>query len=275
MRGSKYWSKPENELHVVEPGELVLGYRDNLGNVSPTPSIRGKDVGRNGSFLVIRQLEQDVHKFTAYVTQQAKRLHNDNRVPGFQGADLEHWVAARMVGRWRDGSSLVRYSHPPAAKPVPGEEPRRPDNDFRFGREDEDGLRCPLGAHIRRANPRDSLEPGSKLQLAISNRHRILRVGRPFVRADQVRSGLLFMCINADIERQFEFLQQTWLLGSNFHGLEDEIDPVVGYRGPNDSMTVPTPNGPVRMSGLAKFVTVRGGGYFFIPSKSVLHELAP
>ena len=82
------------------------------------------------------------------------------------------------------------------------------------------------------------------------------------------------MCINADIERQFEFLQQTWLLGSNFHGLENEIDPVVGYRGSGDSMTIPTPNGPVRMSGLAKFVTVRGGGYFFIPGKSVLYELA-
>ena len=130
-----------------------------------------------------------------------------------------------------------------------------------------------MGAHTRRANPRDSLEPGSPLQLAISNRHRILRVGRPFIPERKCDPGLLFMCINADIERQFEFLQQTWLLGPNFHGLEDEIDPIVGYRGPNDSMSVPTPNGPVRMSGLAKFVTVRGGGYFFIPSRSALCEL--
>jgi deferrochelatase/peroxidase EfeB len=87
-------------------------------------------------------------------------------------------------------------------------------------------------------------------------------------------AGLLFMCVNADIERQFEFLQQTWILGPNFHDLDDEIDPVVGYRGPGDTMSIPTPRGPLRLQGLAKFVTTRGGGYFFLPSRSALERLA-
>lgn len=342
MRGSKNWSKPEYAMHVVEPGELLLGYRDNLGNIAPSPSCNGKDIGRNGTFLVMRQLEQHTREFDKYVEREADRLEREGRVPGFTGDDLKHWVAARMVGRWRDGSSLVRNAHPPSTKTTPEPSPKvaapspkvaaavtaadvalsktaaealsetmevlavavavpsktvaaaslpttstavppppsptdapSPDNEFQYGTEDPYGLRCPLGAHIRRANPRDSFDPGSPLQLAISNRHRILRVGRAFIPEDKSDPGLLFMCINADIERQFEFLQQTWLLGSNFHGLDDEIDPMVGYRGPEDSMTVPTPNGPVRMSGLEKFVTVRGGGYFFIPGKSVLYELAP
>ena len=355
MRGSKHWSKPEYAMHVVEPGELVLGYRDNLGTIAPSPSRDGKDIGRNGTFLVMRQLEQHTEEFKKYVREKASKLEQDGRIPGFKGADLEHWVAARMIGRWRDGSSLVRNPHPPAgggagaatktavapvftvmppsasvvaalqkveaalsAAKAPSEaavahspaaeesrwadphtalsatvvvapsanvvaalkkveaalSPAPPDNEFQYGTEDPYGLRCPLGAHIRRANPRDSLDPGSKLQLAISNRHRILRVGRLFIPKPHGDPGLLFMCINADIERQFEFLQQTWLLGPNFHGLEDEIDPVVGYRGEADSMTVPTPNGPVRMSGLSRFVTVLGGGYFFIPGRSALDELA-
>jgi Dyp-type peroxidase family len=269
MRGTKHWSRPEKAIHVVEPGELLLGYRDNLGNVSPTPSSRGEDIGRNGTFLVIRQLQQDVTAFQNYSRDEATKLEKDPRVQGLTGEDLRHWVQASMVGRWRDGSSLVRYPHPP----TPGA-PREPDNDFRFGREDPDGLRCPFGAHVRRANPRDSLEPGSELQLAISNRHRILRVGRTYQPKPGKKPGLLFMCINADIERQFEFLQQTWILGSNFHGLDNEIDPIVGYRGKDDSMTVPTSRGPVRLQGFARFVKVLGGGYFFIPGKRATRILS-
>jgi hypothetical protein len=82
------------------------------------------------------------------------------------------------------------------------------------------------------------------------------------------------MCINADIERQFELVQQTWLLGPNFHGLDDEIDPVVGYRCAADSMTVTTPRGPVRMRGLSKFVSVLGGAYFFVPGRSAMRMLS-
>ncbi|MGH8674238.1 MAG: Dyp-type peroxidase, partial [Burkholderiales bacterium] len=287
MRGSKHWSKPENAMHMIEPGELVLGYRDNLGNLSPSPCCKGEDIGRNGTFLVIRQLEQDRAEFDKCIAREAERLEKDPRVSGFTGDELKHWVGARMVGRWRDGSSLVRYPHPPkeevkeakepkanATAPAPAEEEKknataRPvDNDFHFGREDPDGLRCPLGAHIRRANPRDSFEPDSPLQLAISNRHRILRVGRIYKPGNGEKPGLLFMCINADLERQFEFLQQTWLLGPNFHGLDDEIDPIVGFRGEGETMTVPTPLGPVRLQALSKFVKVLGGGYFFIPGRS-------
>jgi len=274
MRGALESSRAENATHVVEPGELVLGYRDNLGNLSPAPCDRGTDFGRNSTFLVIRQLEQHRAAFDACVDEQAARLAGNPRTPPYPLAELKHWVAARMVGRWRDGSSLVRNAHPPAPPGTPGAAARPADNDFSFGREDPDGMRCPFGAHIRRANPRDSFEPGSAVQLAISNRHRILRVGRVYKPAPDFDSGLLFMCVNADIERQFEFLQQTWILGSSFHGLDDEVDPVVGYRGNGDSMTVPTPRGPLRLQGLAKFVTTRGGGYFFLPGKSALRALS-
>lgn len=268
MRGSKRWSETDYAMHVVEPGELVLGYRDNLGNVVPTPHSHGRDIGRNGTFMVIRQLEQDKAAFDQYVDYQANRLQDDPALPSYSLAELRHWVAAHMVGRWKDGSSLVRNLHPPAQ--AASVEELTADNTFQFGREDPDGLRCPLGSHIRRANPRESFDPGSETQIAISNRHRILRVGRVYQPDSKTpKPGLLFMCINADIERQFEFIQQTWLLGPNFHDLDNEADPIVGSDG-TGSFTVRTNTGPVRMSAISRFVTTRGGAYFFVPGRSVL-----
>ena len=155
----------------------------------------------------------------------------------------------------------------------------QPDNDFLFGAEDPQGLRCPFGAHIRRANPRESFAPGSQEQLAITNRHRILRVGRRYRPADGERPGLFFMCLNADLERQFEFVQQTWLQAPAFHGLIDERDPIVGSRHPDaqvpdDGFSLPTRQAPVRFKGMPEFVRTLGGGYFFVPGRSLLRYLA-
>jgi deferrochelatase/peroxidase EfeB len=80
-------------------------------------------------------------------------------------------VAAKMFGRWKNGSPLVRYPDGPGASQ---------DNDFLYAAQDPFGMSCPLGAHIRRANPRDSLLPGVIDPLTISNSHRLLRVGRPY-----------------------------------------------------------------------------------------------
>jgi len=271
MRGSMRWSKAENATHSVEPGELVLGYRDNLGTTAPLLQCKGRDIGRNGSFLVVRQLEQHKDEFDRYAAAAADALADDPRVPKLSRAELAEWIKAKMVGRWKDGTSLVKHPEKPGSQ---DDALRAPDNTFMFGREDRDGLRCPLGAHIRRANPRDSFEPGSPVQLGITNRHRILRVGRIYEPAQGAEPGLLFMCVNADIERQFEFLQQTWLLGPDFDGLHNEIDPVVGHGGDNHTMTIPTPGGPLRLPRLNKFVKVRGGGYFFMPGKSAVRALA-
>ena len=273
MRGTKRWAEKKHSMNLVEPGELVLGYPDNLGYCAPSPRAGAQDLGRNGSFLVVRQLEQDVNGFRAYLADTARALAADPRVPRDALVPLEDWLGAKMIGRWMaDGTSLVRYPHRPGS--LTGA-PRAPDNDFLFGTEDPDGLRCPFGAHIRRANPRDSLDPGSALQVEISNRHRILRVGRRYAPQNgSPNPGLLFMCVNADIEGQFEFLQQTWMLGSSFHGLENEVDPIVGRHSANDVFTIPTPHGPLRLRGMRDFIRVRGGAYFFMPSRDTLSRLA-
>jgi cytochrome P450/deferrochelatase/peroxidase EfeB len=296
IKGTRKWYEDQNELHGVEAGEMILGYPDNRGFYPPTPQVTAKqdakddlplvpsalparwpqfggewvnaprDLGRNGSFLVIRQLEQDVAGFNAYLEQSAAKLRD-------AWPDLNitaDWLAAKMVGRWKDGTSLVRNPG--------GTERPVIDNDFLLGRDDPEGLKCPLGAHIRRANPRDSLKPGDKDQIAISNRHRIFRVGRPYIeRGSDGRTeakGLIFMCVNADIERQFEFIQQTWIASPYFHGLGRENDPLVAPVRHDATFTIPTHRGPITLRNMSSFVSTKGGGYFFLPSRSALRFLS-
>jgi deferrochelatase/peroxidase EfeB len=346
IRGTYRGLRNPDPIHLVEPGEFILGYPDNRGNLPPGPLMNplddpdnrlpirdddGQDgsfganivnapreIARNGSFLVIRQLEQDHDRFWAYCEGEAARLHDRLPAPYRITKDF---IGAKLVGRWPDGSSLVRNPYEPrsretlthdtlrpasrtagrhpaveAAPTVTREpshrsgqtevvdhrdakghatEPDYADNDFLFGTEDPQGLRCPYGAHIRRANPRDSLAPGSQDQVDISNRHRIIRVGRGYVAQEGQKPGLLFMCLNGDLERQFEFVQQTWLGSETFHGLSGERDPLAGNRtGCPNGFTVPTRDGPVRLSPLSRFVTPRGGGYFFLPGKALLQFLS-
>ena len=332
MRGTYRGLRNDDPIHLVEPGELVLGYPDNRGQAPPGPSMSAaldpeqllpveadeddfgtftgeqpRMIGRNGSFLVIRQLEQDFEGFNAFCAKEASRvLPYFADLPIFCDGEL---IAAKMIGRWHDGSSLVRHPYVSATRlrqlrgngsPAPTSRPKTrpadpkassidqpetqseqalpgrsiyPDNDFLFGAEDPQGLRCPYGAHIRRANPRDSFSPGSNEQIEISNRHRILRVGRQY--EHEGSRGLMFMCLNADLERQFEFIQQTWMGSSKFHGLDAETDPIVtdGTQG-RCGFTIPTRNGPVALNPLPQFVTVRGGGYFFLAGRQLLNYLA-
>jgi Dyp-type peroxidase family len=320
IRGTYRALRRHDPIHVVEAGEFVLGYPDNRGNHPPGPRLsplldpnnrlpitaasddfatnivdQPRDIGRNGTFLVIRQLEQNVAAFDEYCKQEAARL-KDRLPPPYQVT--AGFIAAKLVGRWKDGSSLARYpyrsrtadaqakvpskamSRPQSASGESGaiDPPDKPgaglDNDFLLGAEDPEALRCPFGAHIRRANPRDSFDPASPEQLAISNRHRMLRVGRPYQPQDGHHPGLLFMCLNGDIERQFEFIQQTWLASPSFHGLSGEQDPIVGDGAGATGFTIPSRDGPLRLKPLPRFVTTLGGGYFFVPSKRLLSFLA-
>ena len=151
------------------------------------------------------------------------------------------------------------------------------DESFLFGRDDPQGLACPFGAHIRRANPRDQFDADNKTQMSITNRHRIIRRGRSYVDGDVSTSdaqGLLFMCLNADIERQFEFLQQTWIGSTSFGPLRNEADPLIALNRTDGTYTIPTLGGPKQLMGMPSFVSVIGGGYFFLPGRQALKFLS-
>lgn len=296
--------------NLIATGEFLLGYPNEYGLYTDRPLIPPqqaaalppaeeepalRDLGRNGTYLVFRQLDQDVRGFWRWVQHAA-------------GADAPSLALAEaMVGRHIDGAPFGALGQ----RDIPGvvTKPDYPRNDFTYAR-DRAGVTCPIGAHIRRANPRTGDYPTGRTglikrlltmlgltgtaeddRIASTRFHRILRRGREYGQdldrhdalkpdAPDPKSGLHFICLNANPARQFEFVQGAWMASAKFAGMSDEQDPLLGNRvpfpvnQPTDRFTRPTAEGPCLVSsGLPQFVTVVGGAYFFLPGIRALDWL--
>jgi deferrochelatase/peroxidase EfeB len=304
--------------NVVMLGEFVLGYPNEYGKYTTRPLISDpsadlpdaedapgmKDIGRNGTYLVMRQIEQDVRGFWRYLNRQAEGDH-----------DRSQYFAERLVGRRMSGDPLL----PLTKGNINGVGPDLDDinrNCFTF-ESDPDGVVCPLGAHVRRANPRNADLPtgtpsgvigrllrilaldrlsgnaGASRDLVASTRfHRLLRRGREYgpevtpaqrleaAPSGELPTGLNFICLSANIGRQFEFIQSAWIMNSKFDGLDGESDPLLGNREaiagcPANTFSLPVSDGVRRhLEGVPRFTTVRGGAYFFLPGLRALRYLA-
>jgi len=309
---------PKTQLdytNIVALGEVLLGYRNEYKKITDRPLLEPdassagllpaldepekKDLARNGTYLVMRQLQQDVRKFWQFIDVKA----------GHDSAEADK-LAAAMVGRTRGGESLV----PNRKEAIPGVRGAKQVslNQFTFDG-DASGTQCPFGAHVRRANPRNADFPGrrpgllKRLIVALGfgtekfrsdlissvRFHRILRRGRAYgpelTPADALTAappneperGLHFICLNANISRQFEFLQGAWIASTKFSGMTGESDPLLGNRQPipgcpvTSDFNLPQEGGlRRRISGLPQFVTVRGGAYFFLPGLRALQYFA-
>jgi Dyp-type peroxidase family len=252
-----WWPLSRMRWRAIKPGEFVLGYDDEDAGPAPAPPA---PFHRNATFMVWRKLHQDVAGFRAQLAEQADRL----------GLDPE-LVAAKIVGRWRDGSPLAL--RPDAPDPDLGNDKGRA-NDFRYG-DDALGLRCPRGAHVRRTNPRDALGWEGRL----SARHRILRRGMPYgpplpdgAPDDGAARGLLFVCLQASIARQFEIVQAQWCNDGNAFGLGGEPDAIAGPAG-RPARHVIEGHPPRFVSLMRSCVECRGGEYLLVPSIGALRAL--
>jgi Dyp-type peroxidase family len=257
-------------------GEFVLGFEDEESRTArnprkrPLPSAPSDPLGRHGTYMVWRKLHQDVALFRRTLRDAAAH---------YNGGD-EALLAAKIVGRWQDGSPLISAPH----GPQPGFDPAAPGaNDFRYGH-DPHGLACPLGAHIRRANPRDGLDPepgadGGDGKLTF--RHRIIRRGMPYgpplppgvLEDDKQERGLVFVCFNASISRQFESVQRQWLNDGNIFHLGHDSDFLLGANERAGKMTVQG-DPPFILRPQAAFVVTRGGEYLFAPGITGLAAIA-
>lgn len=261
----------------VKPGEFLLGYLNERR--ARVTNGHGRDIRRNGTYLVFRQLEQDVTAFNAFLSDVAKRI-----------GENEEWVAARLLGRWRNGDPLAAQlanSKGPDAKVADAKasDAKVADskNDFLYYYEDRSGLICPIGAHIRRANPRDSLGPDPETALRLSKMHRIIRRGRPYGErwqpdaakpdGEKEERGMLFIALNADIAGQFEMIQHSWLNNPHFNGLYVGTDPISHFS-EDENITIQNRPANLRICRPAPFVRVRGGAYFFLPGIRALQGLA-
>ena len=301
--------------NLLSAGEFLLGYPNEYGLYTDRPLLAPnqpgaqalppaeddptrRDVGRNGSYVVFRELAQDVRGFWRFAAAQTA------------DAAARVALAQAMVGRQISGEPLIAARVLPIRGVGPDAEDIR-QNQFTYD-QDKEGLLCPFGAHVRRANPRTGDMPGGRQGLiaqlirmlgfghqdlsedlvAASRFHRIIRRGREYGErlspeaallpdAPDPRSGLHFICLGANIARQFEFIQNAWLMSAKFDGMSREADPLLGNRTelppgqPTDGFTVPQPNGVSRrIDGIPSFVTVRGGAYFFLPGLRALRYFA-
>jgi Dyp-type peroxidase family len=250
------------EWRSVRLGEFVLGHEDEDGVV---PGGR-HPLLVNGTFMVWRKLEQDVDAFNAWVREHAG-----------EGQYAEEILRAKILGRWSNGDSLIRRPAGTASGDgTDSPDPRAHDleiNDFSYV-DDPAGVSCPLGAHVRRANPRDAL--GFRTER--TRRNRLIRRGMPYVDPDGSR-GLVFVCFNASIMRQFEQVQGNWLMGGDTFGLGDQRDFLTAGLDPGQASLRMTIQGdrahpPSFVERTTPFVTVRGGYYLFVPGLKALRKIA-
>jgi Dyp-type peroxidase family len=250
-------------------GEFLLGYPNQFNGTYPVP--QPAVLGENGSFAAFRILEQDVVGFEQFLEKNATATLS------------KELLAAKICGRWRNGVPIVLS--PETDSPEPPMTRGTIDN-FNYATADPKGLSCPIGAHIRRTNPRDERVQGD------GHTRRIVRRAMPYGPPydptqpdDGVARGLVGLFVNVSIADQFEFVMQNWVNQSSF---------AYGMNGPNNEPTqevllgnnessdgqgigifrIPTATGPIFITGFSNFVTTRGGAYLFLPSISALHYLA-
>jgi len=273
----------------IPVGEFILGYPSEGEELSPMPLPH--IYTRNGTYLVVRKLEQHVVRFRDFLRRQAAAL---SAVPGVKLSSgpraAEDFLAAKMFGRWPDGSSLDLY-------PMGGVGDKS--NNFNYAG-DPEGACCPLGAHVRRANPRASLGFGGN----IVRRRRLIRRGiayGEYLPEDVTegnggaRRGMMFLAFNANISQQFEFVQQQWINYGDDFKQGDDTDPIAGSRIGDGNMVKPghpyrrdqngvgrmviqgdqrTAREPFLCFGIPRFVTTKGGDYFFAPSLTGIRLMA-
>ncbi len=286
----------------INLGEIILGYENEYNNYSPSPYIDScedsdlpilpryagkRDLGKNGTYLVFRQMEQHVERFWKFLYDHSKE-NNEKKDLSMEGKAIK--LGSKMIGRWPEGQPLVTCPD--------GGCPMSDLNDFNYDAADKDGANCPLGAHIRRTNPRDQVHTGRNLgdSLEMSKKHRILRRGRIYGEPldeklisenmiSQVKEkplpvstegkteiirGLHFICLVSDIGRQFEFVQNVWANTASFADLCNEVDPIISPRPTDDQpdcheFTTPQELVRNRYNNVPQFTTVVGGAYFFMP----------
>jgi Dyp-type peroxidase family len=296
--GNKGWAP-------LATGEFILGHASEAQELPPTAP--PWSLMRNGTFMVYRKLHQNVASFNDYADRQASLFQQTGAAASHEEAKAT--ILAKMVGRWRNGIPLAiaptygeakalgeKWADIPAIQtkkepPTPEEKARLAAyqlliTDFRY-KDDVEGAKCPVSAHIRRTNPRDALDPligaaGTVPDSVLTNRRRIMRRGLPYgdstVADDSSEHGVIFMALCASLFRQFEFIQQQWVhYGASFN-VGNDTDPIGGLRRAGAKFVIPAdPNkggAPFICANLPQFVETRGGEYFFLPSLTALREIA-
>ncbi|MFY9805654.1 MAG: hypothetical protein WCC38_18190 [Pseudonocardiaceae bacterium] len=253
----------------VDFRNFLLGYSTDEYPSAPACG-PAADLVRDSTYGVFRWIYQDVAAFDLFLSTQGPRLF-----PDLASADAEELLAAKMLGRWRDGTPLVLSPDHPDPQLAAS-------NDFGYAIQDSDGHRCPFSAHIRVVNPRDTpLDP-----VVVEGVPCVLRRGQPYGPqlqgndADGVDRGLVGMFLCADLRKQIYTLT-SWITQNNFSPVYDgnrrAQDPLVGNRaapGTSADFTLPNADVGVTVKNLPDFVHTKGTAFLLYPGRATLTALA-
>jgi Dyp-type peroxidase family len=258
-------------LPKAPSGEFLLGYPSQFADFTyPVPK-PAEQLGKNGTFVAYRVLAQDCHAFEQFLGAASRQTGHDPEL-----------IAAKLCGRWRNGVPLA-LSPDTSSVTLPPEQfnsfDYAPTDTLPGAYDDRRGYRCPIGAHIRRMNPRHSNVAG-----ASGLKRRIVRRGLPYGPPydpanpdDGIERGLLGVFIGVSLKDQFEFLMSDWANKGTFApGLRDTRDPILGDNSsPGATFLVPVEGQPtLTLHGMSRFVTCRGGAYCFLPSLTAVRYLS-
>ncbi|MGO9931168.1 MAG: Dyp-type peroxidase [Steroidobacteraceae bacterium] len=254
---------PPDHQQPCEPWLFVL--QDAAENYFvPEP----KELGLNGSFACFKMIMTDVVGFENFLQSNKDKIDPE-------------LLAAKLCGRWRNGIPLMLS---PDTNSPAGGIPLEQLNNYEYvnadGSGDPKGLRCPVGAHMRRINPRGQPVTGQAQPGGSNNTHRLIRRGMPYGPIfdpkqpyDGIERGLLGYFINSNLENQYEFVLGEWVNKSEFAGAvrlpPQSKDPMIGTQDPASSLfVIPQAQGapPIKISGFGTFITTRAAAYCFLPS---------
>lgn len=242
----------------------------------------------NGTFAAFRLLYQDEAAFTKFI-------NSDSNTP----AEL---MAAKMCGRWRDGTPLVvspdkedKSLGEPSSKNFNftnfdylSPSPNQPNQVEGDANSDPLGLKCPYAAHIRRANPRDDFNVTANTNNAV--KHRIVRRASPYgppydpCEKEGIQRGLVGLFIGAVLDDQFRFVTSIWFEQGGFRNPDASpnqsgVDPLFGPQAidtnPLDSVFAYNDKGTYNSTpGMTRFIRTDGSLYLFLPSITGLKSLS-
>jgi deferrochelatase/peroxidase EfeB len=262
---------PPDHQQPCEPWLFVL--RDDAENYFvPEP----RELGLNGSFAVFKMIMTDVVGFENFLQSNKDKIDPE-------------LLAAKICGRWRNGVPLALS---PETDSPPGGIPFEHLNNYEYvnadGSGDPKGLRCPVGAHMRRINPRGQPVTGQGEPGGSNNTHRLIRRGMPYGPSynpkqphDGIERGLLGYFINSSIENQYEFVLGQWVNDAEFAGAvrlpPKAKDPMIGAQDPAESIfVIPQANGApaIKVTGFTSFITTRAAAYCFLPSITAIRFIS-
>ena len=259
---------PSNFTDPANLNNFLIGYGGQYSAFGPGPTSGAAGTfARNGCYNAFRLLYQDVEAFDDFLADNAPAIAQKIGKPVDYAKE---WLAAKINGRWRNGSPLILS--PDAPDPATATATA-----FSYSKDDK-GMKCPFSAHTRVANPRD--EPVFAQDLPVP---RLIRRGVPYGAPPKGNDysgerGLIGLFLCGALDSQFELIY-SWINTNNFSSFfkpafntQDALIANRAVPSADTSFTMPTEFGSIQLSPLPAMIITRGTAYCLLPSLAALQS---